>query len=104
LLSNAIKFTPSGGITVRASDAKSHVQVDVIDTGIGIPTEDLPKIFDGFYKGLDVEHRGAGLGLSISKRIIEGHGGKIWATSPCPETGKGTRFTFIVPKSPKQAE
>jgi len=104
LLSNAIKFTPSGGITVRAKDAKSHVQVDVIDTGIGIPTEDLPKLFDGFYKGLDMEQRGAGLGLSISKKIIEGHGGKIWATSPCPETGKGTRFTFILPKSPKQAE
>jgi signal transduction histidine kinase len=104
LLSNAIKFTPSGGITVRAKDEKDHVRVDVIDTGIGIPTEDLPKVFDGFYKGLDVEHRGAGLGLSISKRIVEGHGGKIWATSPTPETGKGSKFTFILPKSPKQTE
>jgi len=104
LLSNAIKFTPSGGITVRAKDAKSHVQVDVIDTGIGIPTDDLPKVFDGFYKGLDMEQRGAGLGLSISKKIIEGHGGKISATSPTPETGKGTRFTFILPKNSKQAE
>jgi signal transduction histidine kinase len=104
LLSNAIKFTPSGGITVRAKDEKDHVRVDVIDTGIGIPTEDLPKVFDGFYKGLNVEHRGAGLGLSISKRIVEGHGGKIWATSPTPETGKGSKFTFILPKSPKQTE
>jgi signal transduction histidine kinase len=104
LLSNAIKFTPSGGITVRAKDEKDHVRVDVVDTGIGIPTEDLPKVFDGFYKGLDVEHRGAGLGLSISKRIVEGHGGKIWATSPTPETGKGSKFTFILPKSPKQTE
>src|SRR5512136_181584 len=104
LLSNAIKFTPSGGITVRAKDEKDHVRVDVIDTGIGIPTEDLPKVFDGFYKGLDVEKRGAGLGLSISKRIIEGHGGKIWAASPTPETGKGSKFTFILPKSPKQTE
>ena len=98
LLSNAIKFTPSGGVTVRAKDEKNHVQVDVIDTGIGIPTEDLPKIFDGFYKGLNMEQRGAGLGLSISKRIIEGHGGQIWATSPCPETGKGSMFTFILLK------
>jgi signal transduction histidine kinase len=104
LLSNAIKFTPSGGITVRAKDEKDHVRVDVIDTGIGIPTEDLPKVFDGFYKGLDMEKRGAGLGLSICKKIIDGHGGQIWATSPCPETGKGSRFTFILPKSPKQAE
>jgi signal transduction histidine kinase len=104
LLSNAIKFTPSGGITVRAKDEKDHVRVDVIDTGVGIPTEDLPKVFDGFYKGLDVEKRGAGLGLSISKRIIEGHGGKIWAASPTPETGKGSKFTFILPKSPKQTE
>jgi signal transduction histidine kinase len=104
LLSNAIKFAASGGITVRAKDERDHVRVDVIDTGVGIPTEDLPKVFDGFYKGLDVEKRGAGLGLSISKKIIEGHGGKIWATSPCPETGKGTRFSFVLPKNPKQAE
>jgi signal transduction histidine kinase len=104
LLSNAIKFTPSGGITVRAKEEKDDVRVDVIDTGVGIPTEDLPKVFDGFYKGLDVEKRGAGLGLSISKKIIEGHGGKIWATSPTPETGKGTRFTFVLPKNSKQAE
>jgi len=104
LLSNAIKFTPSGEITVRAKDEKDHVRVDVIDAGIGIPTEDLPKVFDGFYKGLDMEKRGAGLGLSISKKIVDGHGGKIWAASPCPETGKGTRFTFILPKSPKQVE
>jgi signal transduction histidine kinase len=104
LLSNAIKFTTSGGVTVRGKDEKDHVRVDVIDTGIGIPTEDLPKIFDGFYKGLDMEQRGAGLGLSISKKIIEGHGGKIWATSPGPETGKGTMFTFILPKNHKQVE
>ena len=104
LLSNAIKFTPSGGVTVRAKDEEDHLRVDVIDTGIGIPIEDLPKVFDGFYKGLDMEKRGAGLGLPICKRIIEGHGGKISATSPSPETGKGTRFTFILPKNPKHAE
>lgn len=104
LLSNAIKFTPSGGVTVRVKDEKNHVQVDVIDTGIGIPTEDLPKIFDDFYKGLNMEQRGAGLGLSISKRIIEGHGGQIWATSPCPETSMGSMFTFILPKKAKQTE
>ncbi len=104
LLSNAIKFTSSGEIIVRAQDTKEHIRVDVIDAGIGIPAEDLPKVFDGFYKGLNVEKRGAGLGLSISKKIIEAHGGKIWVTSPAPETGKGSRFTFILPKSPKQSE
>ena len=104
LLSNAIKFTDSGGVTVKVKDDKEHLQVDVIDTGIGIPPDALPSIFDGFYEGLNIEKRGAGLGLSISKRIIESHGGRIWATSPCPETGKGTRFTFILPKSSKQAE
>ena len=91
LLSNAIKFTPSGGITVRAKDEKDHVRVDVIDTGVGIPTEDLPKVFDGFYKGLNMEKRGAGLGLSISKKIIEGHGGKIWATSPYSRDRQGNQ-------------
>jgi len=104
LLSNAIKFTASGTITVRARDAGNCVQVDVLDTGSGIPVEDLPKVFDGFYKGLNAEKRGAGLGLSICKRIIEGHGGKIWAISPCPETGKGSRFSFVVPKAVEQAE
>jgi signal transduction histidine kinase len=104
LLSNAIKFADSGGVTVRVKDDKDHLQVDVIDTGRGIPAESLPRIFDGFYAGLDMEKRGAGLGLPISKRIIDSHGGRIWATSPCPETGKGSMFTFTLPKSPKQAE
>lgn len=103
LLSNAIKFTRSGKITVKVKDNKDNLQVDVIDTGIGIPAEDLPKVFDAFFKGLDMGQRGAGLGLSISKKIVEGHGGKIWATSPCPETGKGSKFTFILPKEIKQA-
>jgi signal transduction histidine kinase len=102
LLSNAIKFTASGRVTVKAKEYEDYVQVDVIDTGIGIPVEALPKIFDGFYKGLDMEQRGAGLGLSISKKIIESHGGRIWALSPCPETGKGSRFTFTLPKDLKK--
>jgi signal transduction histidine kinase len=103
-LSNAIKFTTAGIITVKVKGKKEHLQVDVIDTGIGIPTEDLPKVFDAFYKGLEIEKRGAGLGLSISKRIIEGHGGQMWATSPCPETGEGSKFTFILPQKAKQTE
>ena len=104
LLSNAIKFTSSGGVTVRAKEDKGCLQVDVTDTGIGIPAEALPNVFDGFYAGLDMEKRGAGLGLSISKRIIASHGGRIWATSPCPGTCKGSRFTFILPKKSERGE
>ena len=104
LLCNAVKFTSSGGVTVRARDDKDYLQIDVVDTGIGIPAEDLPRVFDGFYVGLNIQQRGAGLGLSISKRIVESHGGRIWATSPCPETGKGSTFTFILPKHSKQSE
>ncbi len=99
LLSNAIKYTPSGGlVTVKAKDANEHIQVEVIDTGIGIPAEELPKIFDEFYRGLDLTERGAGLGLNISKRIVEGHRGKIWAVSPCPGSDKGSQFVVTLPK------
>jgi len=99
LLSNAIKYTHSGGVvTVKVEDEIYNIRVEVADTGIGIPTEELPKIFDGFYRGLDIAERGAGLGLSISKKIVEGHHGRIWAVSPCPESGKGSKFIFTLPK------
>jgi len=104
LLSNAIKFTSSGEVRVVVKQGKGCLQVDVTDTGSGIPPQELPKVFDGFYAGLQMEKRGAGLGLSICKRIIESHGGRIWATSPCPETGKGSRFTFVIPMGFKQTE
>jgi signal transduction histidine kinase len=99
LLSNAIKFTPSGGVvTVKAKDDIDYVEVEVADTGIGILAKELPRIFDGFYRGLDIAERGAGLGLSITKKIVEAHHGRIWAVSPCPETGKGSKVTFTLPK------
>jgi len=99
LLSNAIKFTPHGVVTVKAKDGTDGIQVEVADTGIGIPTEELPRIFDGFYRGLDMAERGAGLGLSITKRIVEAHRGRIWVVSPCPESGKGSKFTFTLPRT-----
>ncbi|MCK4580768.1 MAG: HAMP domain-containing histidine kinase [Dehalococcoidia bacterium] len=99
LLSNAIKFTPSGGVvTIRAKDEGDNVRVEVLDTGIGIPGEELPKIFDDFYRGLDIAERGAGLGLSITKRIVEAHHGRIWTASPCPGSGTGSKFAFTLPK------
>jgi len=101
LVGNAIKFTPSSGeISVKLKEDDGFVRVEVADVGIGISNEDLPRIFDDFYRGVagDTAAKGAGLGLSISKKIIEVHGGRIWAESPCPETGKGSKFSFTVPK------
>ena len=75
--------------------------MEVLDTGVGITAEDLPKIFNDFYRGGDREKSGTGLGLSIAKRIIEAHGGIIWAESPNPEddTGRGSKFTFTLSKN-----
>jgi signal transduction histidine kinase len=102
LLSNAIKFTPSEGlITISVEDKRDCFQVEVMDTGVGIPSDDLPYVFDEFFRGRNAERTGAGLGLSIAKKIVEAHGGKIWAESPCTDDGKGSKFTFILPKSGK---
>jgi len=103
LLTNAIKFTPEKGeIKLKAIDQGGDIQVEVIDTGVGIATEELPKIFDDFYRTDDREKAGTGLGLSIVKRIVEAHGGQIWAESPNPEdkSSGGSKFTFTLPKKP----
>ena len=97
LLSNAIKFTPPEGlITLSVEDKRDRLQIEVMDTGAGIPQEDLPYVFDEFFRGRDVERTGAGLGLSIAKKIVEAHGGRIWAESPCTTDGKGSKFTFTL--------
>ena len=99
LLGNAVKFTPHGGtVTLKVSEANDHILAEVTDTGIGILPEELPLIFDDFYRGIRVDETGTGLGLSISKKIIEAHRGKVWVESPCPESGIGSRFTFTLPK------
>jgi two-component system phosphate regulon sensor histidine kinase PhoR len=97
LAHNAIKFTPSGGIiTIEAKTKDGEILFSVSDTGIGISREDLPRIFERFYK-TDKARRGqgTGLGLSISKMIIEVHGGKIWAES---RERKGSTFYFTLPR------
>ncbi len=102
LLTNAIKFTAEKGETkLRVTNREGDIQVEVMDTGTGIAAEELPKIFDDFYRGGDREKAGTGLGLSIVKRIVEAHGGKIWAESPNPEDKltRGSKFTFTLPKS-----
>jgi signal transduction histidine kinase len=98
LVSNAINYTPEGSVAVRVSEGKKEIQVEVRDTGIGVPADDLPRLFEDFFRAGNVETKGTGLGLSISRRIVEAHGGRIWVDSPCPETGKGSRFTFTLPK------
>jgi signal transduction histidine kinase len=102
LIGNAIKFTPPGGkITVAVEDRGDVFQVNVSDTGIGIEKENLEKVFNEFYRvdnPINQKARGAGLGLSLVKRIIEAHGGEIRAES---QLKKGTTFKFTLPK-PKQ--
>ena len=98
LVSNAINYTPEGVVTVRVAERGNDIQVEVMDTGIGIPPEDLPRVFDDFFRASNVESKGTGLGLAITKRIVEAHGGKIWVECPCPETNCGSKFTFTLPK------
>jgi signal transduction histidine kinase len=100
LVNNAINYTKEGEITLRARKANDELIVEVTDTGCGIPPEEVPRVFEDFFRGSNTEARGTGLGLSISKRIIEAHGGKIWVESPCPETGKGSKFSFTIPIEP----
>ncbi|HEX8682729.1 MAG TPA: ATP-binding protein [Ardenticatenaceae bacterium] len=98
LLNNALRHTPSGGaVEVRASREGAGVLVEVMDTGEGISAEDLPFVFEQFYRGEKSRSRatgGSGLGLAISKRIVEAHGGRIEVESA---TGEGTRIAFTLP-------
>lgn len=99
LLANSIKYTPSNG-TVKfdvTGDADS-VLIRIEDTGIGIPKESLPKIFDEFYRAPNAkrsERDGTGLGLSIAKQVVELHKGEIWVES---EEGKGSIFSVMLPR------
>ncbi len=96
LLHNAIKFTaPNGKITVSANQEESNIVFSVQDTGVGIPEEDLDRIFERFYKADRARSSGGtGLGLSISRHLVEAHSGKIWATS---RPGEGSTFYFSLP-------
>jgi len=100
LIHNAIKFTPSGGrISISAKAKDNDIMVSVADTGIGIPPDDLPRIFERFYKA-DKSRTGGGtgLGLAIAKHIVEAHDGRIWAESV---EGKGSNFNFTLPLTSK---
>ncbi len=98
LLDNAIAQTGQGGtVTLAATEKGGIVEMAVSDTGAGIPEEDLPKIFDRFYRADKSRTRatgGSGLGLTISKGLVEAHGGTMWVES---EPGEGSTFTFTLP-------
>ena len=97
LLSNAVKFTPAGGeVDVSASRANGEVRVSVADTGPGIAPEDCERIFEEFQQSETgvAQREGTGLGLALSKRYVELHGGRIWVES---ELGRGSTFTFALP-------
>jgi len=96
LLANAVKFTPAGGsVDVASSRLDGEVRVSVADTGPGIAPEDQERIFDEFQQtDLGAQREGTGLGLALSKRLIELHGGRIWVES---ELGQGSTFTFALP-------
>ena len=99
LISNALKFTEDGAVTCKASCTDHEITISVIDTGIGIPEVDQPKIFEKFKQvgnTLTDKPKGTGLGLSICQQIVKHHGGKIWVES---ELGEGSTFSFTLPIS-----
>ncbi|MFC1939545.1 sensor histidine kinase [Chloroflexota bacterium] len=98
LLDNAINYTNEGTVSLRLKEMDNHIEVEVIDTGIGIPPEDLPRVFEDFFRASNVETKGTGLGLPIVRRIVEAHGGKIWVESPRPGSDAGCKFIFTMPK------
>lgn len=101
LLSNALRHSPSGGgVTLSARPDGDWVVIEVADTGDGLTTEQLPHVFERFYRGdsaRDRDHGGSGIGLTISKALVEAHGGRISAQSAGP--GQGSTFTVVLPRA-----
>jgi two-component system phosphate regulon sensor histidine kinase PhoR len=98
LLSNAIKYNrPSGSVILRAESADNEIFISVQDTGVGIPEQALPHLFEKFYRVREHEGKasGTGLGLSICKQIVQGHGGRIEVKS---KMGIGTMFMIHLPR------
>lgn len=98
LITNAIQYSPEGGrITIYGHRLDPFVEIGVTDTGIGIPAEHLPHIFERFYrvdKSRSRQKGGAGIGLTIARHLVYAHGGEIWAESPGPAKGTTIRFTL----------
>ncbi|MGB8380506.1 MAG: ATP-binding protein [Dermatophilaceae bacterium] len=100
MLSNALRHTqPGGTVSIAAQPHGDEITITVTDTGEGMTREQLPHIFERFYRGdtaRDRDHSGTGIGLTISKAIIDAHGGTISATSPGP--GRGSTFDVAIPR------
>jgi two-component system sensor histidine kinase VicK len=105
-LSNASKYTPQAGlitVSLASAEEKGFIQVSVADTGIGIPPEDQPKLFDRFIRvrnAILTGSSGAGLGLYITRSLVELHGGRIWFVS---EPGQGSTFYVTFPTADRPA-
>ncbi|HEY9668677.1 MAG TPA: ATP-binding protein, partial [Coleofasciculaceae cyanobacterium] len=99
LVGNAIKFTPSGTVEVYAAVVNNELEITVSDTGIGIPSDKIDRIFESFEQAdgsIAREYGGAGLGLAVTKQLVQLHGGRIWVES---KVGVGSHFTFTLPIS-----
>jgi len=100
LLSNAVKFTPDGGrvqVLSKEINGAQDIEISIRDTGIGIKQEDLPKLFKEFSQlasAYDKKYAGTGLGLALTKKLVDLHSGRIWVES---EFGKGSLFAFAIP-------
>ena len=98
LLDNAIRYVPPGGhIVVQVTEQEREVMVAVADDGLGVPPEDLPHLFERFWRGDPARQRvtgGSGLGLAIARHIVEAHGGRVWAE---PTPGGGLTVAFALP-------
>jgi two-component system sensor histidine kinase VicK len=101
ILNNAVRYTaPSGEVEISATAQDSIVTIMIADTGVGIPPDDLPRVFERFYrveKTRSRDHGGTGLGLPIARKVVEAHGGKIWIES---SLNKGTKVWFTLPQKP----
>jgi signal transduction histidine kinase len=98
LVGNAIKFTPAGGcIRIGAASREGEVLFWIADTGSGISADGLPHVFDPFWQARKGTRQGAGLGLPITRGIVEAHGGRIWVESTL---GRGSVFFFTIPVTP----
>ncbi len=99
LVGNALQYTPAGGkVLITARPAQNEIQISIQDTGVGIPAEHLPFVFDRFYRVDKSRSRaggGSGIGLTIARHLVEAHGGRIWARSAGP--GQGSTFSFTLP-------
>jgi len=101
LLTNALKFTPAGGrVTISTESHRTQAVLRVADTGAGIPADDLPRIFDRFFRGQQAAQiSGSGIGLTVAAELVHAHGGQLTAASETQGPGHGTQMTLSLPSA-----